>query len=85
MSNPASPNFLSSDNQLASSHADALRGVLDFLLTAPLSQSNRIQLAQNPVRLFELNQADGKSAGIRINRGAQPNALIVSADFRVQI
>ena len=35
MSNPASPNFLSSDNQLASSHADALRGVLDFLLTAP--------------------------------------------------
>ena len=29
------PNFLSSDNQLASSHADALRGVLDFLLTTP--------------------------------------------------
>ena len=29
------PNFLSSDNQLASSHADALRGVLDFLLTIP--------------------------------------------------
>ncbi len=29
------PNFLSSHNQLASSHADALRGVLDFLLTAP--------------------------------------------------
>lgn len=29
------PNFLSSHNQLASSHADALRGVLDFLLTTP--------------------------------------------------
>ena len=29
------PNFLSSENQLASSHADALRGVLDFLLTTP--------------------------------------------------
>ena len=79
------PNFLSSDNQLASSHVDALRGVLDFLLTAPLSQGDRIESGQNPVRLFELNQADGKSAGIRINRGAQPNALIVSADFRVQI
>ena len=29
------PNFLSSHNQLASSHVDALRGVLDFLLTTP--------------------------------------------------
>ncbi len=29
------PNFLSSDNQLASSHVDALRGVLDFLITTP--------------------------------------------------
>ncbi len=29
------PNFLSSHNQLASSHVDALRGVLDFLLSAP--------------------------------------------------
>ncbi len=29
------PNFLSSENQLASSHVDALRGVLDFLLTTP--------------------------------------------------
>jgi uncharacterized protein (DUF362 family) len=28
------PNFLSSTNQLASSHADALRGVLDFLASA---------------------------------------------------
>ena len=28
------PNFLSSDNQLASSHVDALRGVLDFLITS---------------------------------------------------
>ena len=27
------PNFLSGDNQLASSHADALRGALDFLLS----------------------------------------------------
>lgn len=29
------PNFLSSHNQLASSHVDALRGVLDFLLSTP--------------------------------------------------
>ncbi|RIK43086.1 MAG: hypothetical protein DCC55_06785 [Chloroflexi bacterium] len=29
------PNFLSSTNQLASSHVDAVRGMLDFLLTAP--------------------------------------------------
>ena len=29
------PNFLSSDNQLASSHADAMRGAIDFLLTTP--------------------------------------------------
>jgi uncharacterized protein (DUF362 family) len=29
------PNFLSSTNQLASSHVDALRGVLDFLCTTP--------------------------------------------------
>jgi uncharacterized protein (DUF362 family) len=29
------PNFLSSTNQLASSHVDAVRGVLDFLLTTP--------------------------------------------------
>lgn len=29
------PNFLSSDNQLASSHADAMRGALDFLMSLP--------------------------------------------------
>lgn len=29
------PNFLSSDNQLASSHADAMRGALDFLMSVP--------------------------------------------------
>lgn len=29
------PNFLSSENQLASSHADAMRGAIDFLLTTP--------------------------------------------------
>lgn len=29
------PNFLSSTNQLASTHADAVRGVLDFLLSTP--------------------------------------------------
>jgi uncharacterized protein (DUF362 family) len=29
------PNFLSSQNQLASTHPDAIRGVIDFLLTAP--------------------------------------------------
>jgi len=29
------PNFLSGKNQLASSHADALRGAIDFLLSAP--------------------------------------------------
>ena len=29
------PNFLSSKNQLASSHADAIRGAIDFLLTCP--------------------------------------------------
>lgn len=29
------PNFLSSHNQLASSHVDALRGVLDFLASVP--------------------------------------------------
>lgn len=29
------PNFLSNKNQLASSHADAIRGVIDFLLTVP--------------------------------------------------
>ena len=29
------PNFLSSSNQLASSHADAVRGILDFLATVP--------------------------------------------------
>ncbi|MEZ4673603.1 MAG: DUF362 domain-containing protein [Caldilineaceae bacterium] len=29
------PNFLSSKNQLASSHADAMRGALDFLLSVP--------------------------------------------------
>lgn len=29
------PNFLSSKNQLASSHVDAIRGVLDFLMTCP--------------------------------------------------
>lgn len=29
------PNFLSSTNQLASSHADAMRGALDFLLSTP--------------------------------------------------
>lgn len=29
------PNFLSSKNQLASSHVDAMRGAIDFLLTAP--------------------------------------------------
>ena len=28
------PNFLSGDNQLASTHVDAIRGVIDFLLTA---------------------------------------------------
>ena len=29
------PNFLSSTNQLASTHVDAIRGALDFLLTVP--------------------------------------------------
>ncbi len=29
------PNFLSSTNQLASTHVDAIRGVMDFLLTVP--------------------------------------------------
>lgn len=29
------PNFLSNKNQLASSHVDAIRGVIDFLLTVP--------------------------------------------------
>ena len=29
------PNFLSSTNQLASSHVDAMRGALDFLLSTP--------------------------------------------------
>jgi uncharacterized protein (DUF362 family) len=29
------PNFLSATNQIASSHADAVRGILDFLLTVP--------------------------------------------------
>lgn len=29
------PNFLSSENQLASTHADAIRGTLDFLLSLP--------------------------------------------------
>lgn len=29
------PNFLSSQNQLASSHADAMRGAIDFLLSVP--------------------------------------------------
>ena len=29
------PNFLSSTNQLASSHVDAIRGAMDFLLTVP--------------------------------------------------
>lgn len=29
------PNFLSSTNQLASSHADAIRGAIDFLLSCP--------------------------------------------------
>ncbi|MCZ6679014.1 MAG: DUF362 domain-containing protein [Candidatus Poribacteria bacterium] len=29
------PNFLSSENQLASTHADAIRGAIDFLLTVP--------------------------------------------------
>ncbi|MEZ4861369.1 MAG: DUF362 domain-containing protein [Caldilineaceae bacterium] len=29
------PNFLSSTNQLASSHADAMRGAIDFLLSTP--------------------------------------------------
>jgi len=29
------PNFLSNKNQLASSHADAMRGAIDFLLTCP--------------------------------------------------
>lgn len=29
------PNFLSSKNQLASSHADAMRGALDFLMSVP--------------------------------------------------
>jgi len=29
------PNFLSKDNQLASSHVDAIRGVIDFLMSTP--------------------------------------------------
>lgn len=29
------PNFLSSQNQLASTHADAIRGAIDFLMTLP--------------------------------------------------
>ena len=29
------PNFLTSTNQLASSHADAIRGAIDFLLSCP--------------------------------------------------
>ena len=29
------PNFLSSENQLASTHADAIRGTIDFLLSTP--------------------------------------------------
>lgn len=29
------PNFLTSKNQLASSHVDAIRGIIDFLLTVP--------------------------------------------------
>jgi uncharacterized protein (DUF362 family) len=29
------PNFLSNSNQLASSHPDAMRGVIDFLLSCP--------------------------------------------------
>ena len=29
------PNFLSSENQLASTHADAIRGTIDFLLSVP--------------------------------------------------
>lgn len=36
------PNFLSKDNQLASSHADALRGALDFLLSTPTPPSEVI-------------------------------------------
>ncbi len=36
------PNFLSSTNQLASSHPDALRGVLDFLMELPSPPSEVI-------------------------------------------
>jgi uncharacterized protein (DUF362 family) len=33
------PNFLSSENQLASTHADAMRGAIDFLLSTPTPPS----------------------------------------------
>lgn len=39
------PNFLSKDNQLASSHVDAIRGVLDFLMSTP-SPPTEIMIAE---------------------------------------
>ena len=35
------PNFLTSKNQLASSHADAMRGAIDFLLSTPKPPDGR--------------------------------------------
>ncbi|MCH2663591.1 DUF362 domain-containing protein [bacterium] len=39
------PNFLSNNNQLASSHADAMRGAIDFLLSCP-SPPSEILIAE---------------------------------------
>jgi len=39
------PNFLSSENQLASTHADAMRGAIDFLLSVP-SPPDEILIAE---------------------------------------
>jgi uncharacterized protein (DUF362 family) len=36
------PNFLSSDNELACTHVDAVRGVLDFLAALPASPAEVI-------------------------------------------
>ncbi len=36
------PNFLSSTNQLASSHVDAMRGALDFLMSTPIPPKEAI-------------------------------------------
>jgi len=69
------PNFLSNSNQLASSHPDAMRGVIDFLLSCPKPPSE-ILIAEGGNEDFSGQSFEAFGYAALIDKYAVPIRLI---------